>query len=289
MAGLLTRATEPLPRGVVAIGMPIAGVVLTLFFVYLGFPYERLAMQLATQLEAATDVRVDFADIGPHVGLLGPGLEAHGVVATPLARAPVRFDRVRLRPAWSISWFRGEPSVYVDAEGASGSISGAVTVGGQPGFDGVLRGVDLGALPLGDLGGGHIDGTVDVEAYLVLEPDGPYGTLLVDARAGSVLIPNSPVAIPFETLSGDLRFGGEKYVFVDRLELAGPMLDAKIEGSIGHARGRNPSQAPLDLLIQLEVRGAGARRALQAVGVRLSRSGTGTVRLTGPLGNPRIR
>jgi type II secretion system protein N len=286
MAGWIARAGEPLPRSLVIVGAPVAFLALTLFFLFLGFPYQRVADRIAAQVEDATGVRLQIAELGPHLGLLGPGLAATGVTALPPQRSPIRVDRLVVRPAWSLGWLRGSPAIHVDAESQGGRISGALHVGSTRGFEGEVRDFDLG-LTEDFLSGGAVDGHLDAEVDLVVDDQGPYGTLLLDARDGSLALPGSPVALPFETLSGDLRFGGDKFAHVDRLALTGPILDADAKGSID--QGRRWRQAPLDLTVQIDAKTPMARDMLPQLGVRVGRDGKATVRVSGSIASPRVR
>ena len=56
-------------------GIALLGIVLTLFFVYLGFPYERLAENVAAQVASRSEMTMRFSGAGPQLPWLGPGFE----------------------------------------------------------------------------------------------------------------------------------------------------------------------------------------------------------------------
>jgi len=144
MADLLARLTAPIPRPVVFVGGPLLYLLLLAFFVFLRFPYDRLADRVEAAVQAASGMEVVIGELGPHLGLLGPGFEARDVSLMPAQGGRIPLEHLRLRPAWSLSWLRGVPAVHVDALGEMGRIAGAFALGdgGPSGFDGSLEGVD---------------------------------------------------------------------------------------------------------------------------------------------------
>jgi type II secretion system protein N len=287
MASSLSWAERPLPRPVRYVGLPIAFVLLTLFFIFLGFPYDRIEENLTAQIREATGSEVEIESLGPHLGLLGPGLEARGVTAYPPGIRPISFERVVLRPAWSLAWLRADPAIHLDLVSPLGSASGAVILGSERGFDGRVQNLDLAALPLEAwLGGGRVDGRLAADADLLMGLEGPGGSLEFEVTDGSVSLPNLPIGLPFERLSGELRFGDETYLSVDRLELEGPILTARVSGALGEGGRGGIRSAPLDLQVEVDVKGSAIRTTLRGLGVRLDRDGTASFGVAGTLSNP---
>ncbi len=101
----------------------VAGVVLTGFFVYMGFPYGRLAENLGREIEGGANLQIRYGEIGPQIHWLGPGVAATDFSVISDGVESVRLDELSLRPAWSLSWFRGVPSISVaaTADAARGS------------------------------------------------------------------------------------------------------------------------------------------------------------------------
>lgn len=283
---LPTRASRLLSGRLRAAWIAAAGAPLTLAFAVAGFPREPLARFLEARL-ARTGLRVAIESAGPSLHLAGVGVTARGVRAEPPGAAPLRFERLMLRPGWSLSWLRGRPALRVELDGPQGGAEGIARLGRGGGFAGDLVQVDLGALPLASAWPGvSIEGRADAALDLSQGLDGPEGFLSFDAHSGVLTLPGLAMAIPYETLTGDLQLGGETWLQVRSLSLAGPMLEARVSGSIGKAP--EFQLAPLQLQIQLEAEPA-VRSALAAEGLRLGSDGGVRIRVTGTPARPVAR
>jgi type II secretion system protein N len=276
-----------LPRPVLLLGIPAAGIFLVLLFIYLGFPYAKLADRVAAEMQRSQGVRVDFQHVGPSLHLAGPGIEVSGLRATFTDGKMLRIERAMLRPAWSLAWFRGAPALYAEIESEIGGAEGTLVLGSAGGWTGDLAQVALGKLPLAGLAPmGNVDGLLDASIDIVLGEEGPEGHMSFEVRDGSVDFTNFPVAVPFETLSGELLFGDEAYLAVKHLELAGPMLNAGLTGNV--LRAASFEQAPLRLEAELEAK-PNLRSAIQGAGLRVDRNGKAKVRITGTVARPNVR
>jgi len=283
-----TPGERGVPRWLLVVGIPVAGLLLVAFFVYTGFPYERLREGLARQVEAATGADVTIGSLGPGLTLLGPGLRAGQVVATPRGGDPVRIDSALVRPAWSFAWLGGDPALAVDVAGELGGVDGTVVLGAPLRFAGGLEAVALERLPLGRAGPGRsVPGRAGGDVDLTLAPGGPEGEIDLEARSGTIALPSLPMALPFESLDTDVTLGGEQRAEVRTFSLEGPMLAVRGDGTVG-ASGR-PEAAPLDLRVQLEVREPGLRQTGERLGVALDAQGHGEVRIGGTVGQPVVR
>lgn len=272
-------------------GLPIVYVALTLFFVFLGFPYERVAGGLIHRVEEATGVSFSVDELGPYLSLFGPGFEATGVVAEPRNGAPVTLDRLRLRAAWSLSWLRGDPAVHLGVESALGAASGALVLGDLVGWDGEISDLDLSAPALRELlpiqG---LDGRLWADADVEIVEGLPVGDVAFSIGEGSIAIPNSPLAVPFETVTGELVFGGESSIRIDTLDVRGPMLDGSVTGRVGDGSpGANLARAPLDLAVAIDVKEKMIRSSLRDLGVRLDRDGKASFNVGGNVSSPRVQ
>jgi hypothetical protein len=98
---------EALPRALIAIGVPCAGVLLVVFFMIRGFPYDKLGELIANRIAQSHDIQLTFVDIGPTLQFAGPALEATQLRAKFPDRPLQKIDRALIRPAWSLSWFVG--------------------------------------------------------------------------------------------------------------------------------------------------------------------------------------
>jgi type II secretion system protein N len=280
------RASRLVAGRLRAVWLAAAGTLLTLAFVIADFPEETLARFLEARL-SRTGLRVAIESAAPSLHLVGLGITALGVRAAPPGGEALRFDRLVLRPGWSLSWLRGRPALWVELEGPLGGAEGLATLGPGGGFAGDLIGVDLRALPLASAWPGvALDGRADAALDLSQGLDGPEGFASFEAQAGSLTLPGFALAVPFETLTGDLQLGGETLLQVRSLALAGPMLKAEVSGSIGKAP--EFQLAPLQLQIQLSAEPS-VRSALASEGLRLGSDGSVRLRVTGTPGRPLAR
>jgi len=287
--GMAPEPTAPsLPRPLLWLGLPVAGVLLTAFFVFLQFPFDRFRETLADQAGRALGAEVLVGELAPAWGLAGPGLEAREVrVAWPDGER-ARATRVGVRPAWSLAWLRGRAALRLDAESDAGAAAGTLVLGEPAAWDGRVRDFDLERLPEGLLGpAGALSGRLDLDADLRLEPAGPVGEAHFEAREGSLQVPTLPFALPYTALEGTLRFHEDGSFEVEDVVLDGPMVSARLSG--GGAAASSLSRAPLDLDLHLEVRDRNLRPALQNAGLRLRPDGTMDVKVRGTVASPLVR
>jgi type II secretion system protein N len=276
-----------LPRPLLLVGVPVAGVLLVSLFIYRGFPYDKLGDRIKAETQRAGAVRIDFQDVGPSLHLAGPGIEATGVRATLSNGETFRFERTMLRPAWSLAWLRGAPAVYAEIESEAGNAVGTFILGETGGWSGDLEQVDVGKLPLSQFAHiGTLDGLLEASVDILLGEQGPEGSMTFEARDGAIGLADFPMQIPFEKLSGELLFGDDAYVAVERLNLEGPMMSAGVTGNVLQAASF--SEAPLRLEIEIEAKPAiGA--AMQSAGIRIGRNGKAKARITGTVAKPKVR
>ena len=105
------RTGEALPRSLIAIGVPCAGVLLIALFLIRGFPYDKLGVLIANRIEQSHGIHLAVGDVGPALQLAGPALEGTQLRVTFPNRSPQQIDRALVRPAWSLSWLAGEPAL----------------------------------------------------------------------------------------------------------------------------------------------------------------------------------
>jgi len=277
----------PIPRPLLWIGVPVAAVVLIALFVFLRFPYDGFAPVLEQQLGAATGSDVRIGDIEPRITIGGPGIAARNIrISTPDGRF-VDIDPLRIRPAWSTSWLRGEPALQIGIGSLIGRSEGVLVLGDPTRWRGEVHELDLARLPIGGLQGLELTGTVVAAADLEIGAVGPTGPLSFDATAGSIAHPMMPIALEFERVVGDLNLGDDPLVTVRNLELEGPVVSANVEGAI--RPGRGPGDEQLDLDVELVIEDPSMRAMLQQLGVRLDGRGRAQFELGGTLSAPRPR
>jgi type II secretion system protein N len=285
MAGGSGEAQRPLPRGVLSVALPLASLLLVVIFALILFPYGRFAPILTARIAQASGASVSLDALEGGISLGGPSLLATGLLLRWPDGQELLLERARMRPAWSFSWLRGEPAVYLDAKGPAGTLAGAVWPGPGPAFAGRARGIQLSLLPLDHLADPlPVLGTVDAEIDLRSGPNGPAGEIRFEAREGSLALPQLAFGIPFEEAHGELERSESGAVTVREFELSGPMLSAAVEGSIGPSR--RPEDGVLDLEMDLSVADPGLRSMIQPYGVRFDPEGAAHLRVSGTVASP---
>ncbi len=278
------------PRWLVIASYPVAAFALVLFFIFLGFPYDMLAQRLGHAVESKTNIRLRIGELSPHIGLRGLGLAASEVLTGREGGRTILLEKLVLRPAWSLAWFRGQPAIHLDITSEVGDGSGTVTLGSTGGWDGTLEHVQLDLLPLEMLEALDIDGTLDARVDLHrAAPEaggGLVGEVDFDLRDGTISTEGFPVALPFERLHGRLDFGGEKYVTVSGVELTGPLLEGTIQGDVGHAA--TSGAQPISIDVAFEVRDKSLQGMLDGVS-RRGEDGRRHLQVRGTVAKPVIR
>lgn len=270
------------------IGIPLGAVLLTLFFVAVRFPYDRIRDVVTAQASQALGAQVKVASLGPSFSLLGPGISVTGLDVLLPGGQRVQLDLADVRPAWSTSWLRGRPALHVDLAGPQGRAVGTLRLGDEPGFDGDLHEVDLARLPLESfIQGLSLDGIAEAEIDVVRTAAGPRGRVSIEATSGSVALPGVPVALPFETLKASTKLTDQHLAEGLTLDLAGPMLTARVSGNVGQSPA--PIAAPLDLQLTLRVVDPSIQPMLAGTGLRFAPDGSAEMRLTGTAGRPLLR
>lgn len=287
-------ATRPMPgagwlprsgirRTLLIVGAYLA---LTSLFVALRFPIDRLTPRVEALASAGTGARVSIGELELHLVALLPELSAIGVDLAWPAGTRARIDRVRVRPAWSLSWFRGQPSLALSLRSGTGRIEGTARLGDDPSFRGAATDVDLARLPSALFGnaGFAVDGRLDAE-FDVRAADGSVeGPVTLRVTDGSLSLPMLPMGVPFETLEGALALGGDRMVTVQSLALEGPLVALAGSGTVG--RAPTASLAPLALAARLEVREPALRQLFAGADVDLGTDGVAELSIGGTVGNP---
>jgi type II secretion system protein N len=282
-----SRLDAPIPRPLLYVGVPLAGLLLTSFFIFLGFPYQQLADRLSHEVEESTGVRLAFSGLGPHLGLLGPGFAADGVDAVLADGQNLRIDRLVVRPGWSLQWLRLRPAIHIDLESPVGAIKGNAILGSVQGWDGELRDVQIAKIPLPKAPAGlEIEGTVNADIDLLIYESGPDGSLSFEISDGFLAHRELPVGIPYKAMRGELQLGGDQFAVVDSFEIDSPVVSGQMAGSIGHA----PSSAdgPLALEGKLLVRDQNTRGIFRNMGVRFDTEGNANIKIGGKLSQPKV-
>lgn len=281
---------DALPRWARYLAMPITGLGLTLLFIHLGFPYEPLVARAFEMIEPQLGITIACDEVWGDIGFFGPAIQARGVVVSRRDGDDVEIERLSLRPAWSTSWLRGQPSVYVEARTPIGDVSGEIAVGDPVAVDGSFESLDLAALPIAKyVDGLNLRGSLDAEIDLHYDAENHWiGSATLSVEDGSLGLPGQPVAIPFETLDAQLSLGPEDGIFltIDSATLVGPMVAASASGQIARGR-RGPDK--IDIEFELSVVDETLRPLFRRLGLRLGDDGKIQARLGGTLANPVLR
>jgi type II secretion system protein N len=274
-----------LPRRLLTIGLPLASLALVLLFLLMLFPYGRFREIAVARLVRATGASVSLEELdgGPSVG--GPSLSATNLLLRWPGRGELLLERAQLRPAWSLSWLRGEPALHLKLRGPAGRAVGTVWQNPALAFAGQLRGVDLSLLPLAQAAEplpilGHFDAEIDLRTG----PTGPIGSIRFDGRDGSIALPRLPIAIPFQEARGEVGRTESGFIELREIEVSGPMLSATVRGNIRPSR--RPEEGELDLEGELVVTDPAVRQMIRPYGLRFDQAGAAHIRLTGTASRP---
>jgi len=279
---------EALPRSMIAIGVPCAGVLLVAFFMLRGFPYVELGDWVANRIERNHGIQLSIGDVGPTLQFAGPALEATDLRAKFPDRPRQRIDRALIRPAWSLSWFVGDPTFHVEFESASGRAEGLLRWNGVTSWFGTIRDARPELAPIADwIPTGGLAGLLEATLDISMTELGPEGVIEFSARDGSLLLPGLPAApIPFESLTGTLSLGGDAYATLTSLRFEGPLASGSGSGKIG--RHEPLEQAPIGFEFDFVIKTEPAR-AVRAGGVKVQPGGEALAKISGTVAAPKIR
>ena len=177
-----------------------------------------------------------------------------------------------MRPAWSLSWLRGDAALAVDLSAPEGACA-------EPCMR--ARSRDSTAASTSWISAGcrcpawpptwALDGFATADVDVRSGERGPEGRVELHAVEGSVGLPGLPVALPFQSLDAAATLGGDAQLRLERFALGGPMLSADGEAVVASAPAF--ATAPLDATLHIEVHEAGVRPMVRNLGVRLDTEG----------------
>lgn len=280
-------AAVTLSRPLRIAGIGVAALLLTSFFIVLGFPYERLGIVMATSIERGLGVGLRAERIQPSLSLLGLGLTGRDVHVTTRDGTVWRLDELTVRPAWSTAWLRGRPSLHVRVASRYGQLNGAVEVVEPQVFDGRATDLDLETLGLEHaVPGLSVKGRADLEGRVAFPNGAPQGPIALVVKQGTLAHPDFPMPIQYDEIRGQLVFGGDSWLRIESLDIASPLGTGAVTGTVGPPG--SGGGAPLDL--QLEMAAAPSiQGALRAQGVRFGEGGAVSVHVSGTTARPLVR
>jgi len=285
--------TDPVPSNSLArsalhwLVIALAGIVLTGFFVYLGFPYDRLTENLAREIEGGP-VQIRYGEVGPRVHWLGPGVAVTDLSLVFDEMASVRLDELTLRPAWSLSWLRGVPSAYLTATADTARGVFEVTLGDALRLRGKIHDLDLQQLPApGALARASLMGTGELEFDLQKPAEGNWqGTARFSVQDGSFAPPDLELTVPYTRLQSALTLGPDGFLELAETQLDGPILSGTATGRI--ALFHEPDPGPLDVALEFNVIAPEIQNALRENEIPVTGEGDGQIHFGGTLAKPSI-
>lgn len=261
-----------------------AALLLTGAFMYIRFPYERLIPGAESAFEKATGLPLRIGELSAWPTPLGPGIAARSLRLEFPEGARLDLRAVRIRPAWSLSWLSGEASIVLEFEDDLLAGESLLGLGEVPSLSGRLLDIDLSMLPPRLLGKGvALEGFSDLDFEVQLGESGAEGQLRIAAKQGSLEHPQFPIALPFDSIEGQIELGGDDWLIVHSLSVDSPLLTGGLAGSVGP-----PPGSELNLQGEFQTQRE-VRSALQSGGFKLNRSGTLYLAIGGSAARPVLR
>ena len=262
-----------------ALVFTLAALLAILVFAFAFFPFERLAPALAARIEAETRVATSIAEFDAGLGASGPYLEARGIQLRWPTGEQLALDSLRVSPALSSGWLRGTPTLRIALKAAFGAFKGVVSA---ERLDGDFQRFDFAALPARWFGpgGSPLAGAVNAQADLARLAGQWTGTLRIAGSDGSLALPGSPVAIPYQRLASVLRLDEVGTLRIESLALSGPMVEAKAHGEVA-AGYAGPATGAIAIEAEIARLDPALLPALAAYGVVLDANGAGRLSVSG--------
>lgn len=251
------------------------------------FPFERLAPTLAAAIERETRVATQIGALDAHLGLRGPILEASGVSLRWPTGETLVLDSVRLRAARPSAWLRGVPTVHVTTAAGFGAFDGDLS---REIARGELKRFDLAQLPpawFGD-GGAPIAGAIDAQLDLAHLAEQWSGAVKLAGGEGSLALPGSPIAIPYERLEAGARLDEIGTLHLDSFALTGPLVVANAKGEVA-AGYAGPATGAIAIEAEIERLDPALLPALAQYGIALDARGAGRISISGTPEQVQIR
>jgi type II secretion system protein N len=288
MADTESILTARLPEKLKSLGVPLAATALTLFFIVIGFPYHHLTNQAAAFLSESLGVEFEAADSGFTVGLNGPGFRFNEINLATQTGDIYALDALRFGPAWSLSWFTLEPTLFFEIQSPLGDAEGKVSPSDNPRIDASIQNAILNdiafleqSLPF------KLTGTMSAEASIESVNDHYDGLFSFDLADGNLSTEALPTEIAYETVHGEVVMGGEYFAALTAFELRGPMFNANIKGHI--TNGDTPADRSIDLDLTFTDILPPLQATIEALGAQVTPEGTAKILIGGTLEVPVIR
>jgi hypothetical protein len=262
-----------------ALGFGVLALLAILLAAIAFFPFERLAPAVAARIERETRVAARIDSLGARWSFGGPELEATGVSLRWPTGETLALDAVRVRAARPGAWLRGVPTSHVVLQAPFGAFTGLAS---REQLRGRLERFDFAQLPNAWFGGGGspLAGAVDAQVDLARVSAQWTGMVTLSGGEGSLALPGSPVAIPFEKLDATARLDEVGTLHLDSLALAGPMVVASAQGAIA-AGYAGPATGAIAIEADVERMDPALLPALSEYGIVLDANGAGNLTISG--------
>ncbi len=243
------------------------------------FPFERLAPVLSGWIEAETRIATSIGELDAGFSARGPVLEARGIQLRWPTGEQLALDSLQVSPALSLAWLRGVPTLRAAANAEFGAFDGVVS---SERIQGDFTRFDFAALPpawFGDAGS-PLAGAVDAKVAFARLAEQWSGSAQIEGADGSLALPGSPVAIPYEALKANLRLDEVGMLHVESVALSGPMVEAKAHGEVA-AGYAGPATGAIAIEADLTRMDPALLPVLAEYGVVLDARGAGRLTISG--------
>lgn len=277
--------TAELPRRLRGIGIPLAAVALTSFFILLGFPYHHLTNRAAAQAATSLGVEIEAEDSGFTIGFDGIGFRFRDIEVNTANGDTYPLDTLRFGPAWSLRWFLLDPILFFELDSTLGHAEGKVATGDALNARVSIRDAVLTKLPfLAQSLPVQLTGTLSADADVQTVAEEFEGPIAFDLKDGTIQSAGLPTEIAFDTVHGEVTLGGEQLVTIQAFELLGPMFNVEATGRVGKA-ATAPAR-PLEFDIHFSDILAPLRGMIQGLGAKVTANGTADLRVRGTVAAP---
>ena len=261
-----------------------ATLALVAFFVYLGFPYGLLVDRWIAEVESGQPVAIRYQEVSAQPGWLGPGIVVQQGSVHLESGAVIEIDELFVRPAWSLGWLRGHPSIHLDAQSGDARLEAFIEAPLH--LRGQLEDFDLSRLDApGALGRADLKGRTRVDFDLRRDADaGWQGTAQLAIADGSFKPPDVGIAIPYERLEATLQITPAGLLSIESSEMEGKHFSGSASGTI--QLGDTGGADALDLDFELKVPDRAIRNALRNNKIHIDPTGRGRIHFSGTLANP---
>ena len=243
------------------------------------FPFERMAPALAGWIVSETHIATRIGALDAGFGARGPVLEARDIQLIWPTGEQLALSSLRVSPALSLAWLRGVPTLRVAANAEFGAFDGAVS---SERIEGDFTRFDFAALPTAWFGerGSPLAGPVDAKVVFTRLAEQWSGSAQIVGADGSLALPSSPVAIPYEALKAELRLDEVGTLHVESVALSGPMVEAQAQGEVA-AGYAGPATGAIAIEAELARMDPALLPALAEYGVVLDARGAGRLTISG--------